>query len=372
MATKQAKDPFEEVDDSPTMQPFKTEEAAAAEASDDDLEIVIVEDGPTGGEGEGEPAPGEGEPAQGEPAPGEGEPAQGEGEPAPGEGEGEPLDEELQNDAEFKSFNAKIQKRIQREIRTRREAERAANLAVQHLQRMGPQYEATVARMQKAEEESFSLKRQNAQVLELAFGAQIETKTKELRAAREAQEYDSELKLQAELDELRFKRNQVTDILNSMPEKFEAPAAQAPAQQQQQQQQRPPLNPLAAKWVRDNAAWFNNPKFKAQREYVLRVVDPDLATTHDARSAEYYKELDKRLDDAFPGLRKRPAPRPNGQGQGAGTPASPVAGVGGTPRKAKTTISITKSDLDAMRMVGLDPTNKAHVQEFAKQKQLAQ
>ena len=271
-------------------------------------------------------------------------------------------------DAELKTLTPNVQKRIQREIRIRRAAETAANLAVSQKFTVDAQIKAALADNNAVKTANLELQRQYAEVLTLAFSDKIEVKQRDLRAAREAGEFDNEQTLQGEIDELRFKQSQVRDIhskIPAAPENFEAsaaytaPVAVAPK----------PPNPVVQKWLRENNSWFGHDRFVSHRAFVLEE-DKKLAREgYDQASPEYYEELDRRIDSNFPTLRRK---------KGASTQVaggSPVAGVsaGSASRVANSgnKITLTRSDLDVMRTFGLDPANKAHLVEFAKHRRAA-
>ena len=260
----------------------------------------------------------------------------------------------------------KIKQRFQREKRLRetiiaeREQIRQAALQV-----------ATVA--QRKDEEIVALRKQYATVqkqyadtLDYSYDLSIASKAAELRKAREDGNYDSELKLQSELDQLRYTQNQLKDAKRNLPdpELIKAPPPQQiPDLQPTPAQKKADVAPLAVKWIDNNKVWFNNPKFQGHRAFVL-AEDSRLARDgYDKNSKEYYAELDRRIDEAFPTLRKRGKPVSNG-----GT-RPPVAGVGATPRNSsKKTIKLTGSDFANMRRFGLDPRDKEHLRAYARSK----
>lgn len=313
---------------------------------DDDVEIVIDEEAPDE-EDAGEEAPAE---ASAEEAPAE-EAAAEEG------GEGE------EHDAEMESLPVKFRKRFEREKRLRDEiiAERdqIRTAAVQVVQRA----KSIEAEAQTLRTQNLALQKQFAETLDYAYGQDITLKSSELRRARENGEHDTEMKLQGELDALRFQQNQVKQAKATIPATPQQRQPQPQAQQapQPQQQQRPPPSPLAVKWLEGNKTWFNSPKFTGHRAFALAEDSRLVTEGYDKNSSEYYTELDRRINEAFPTLRKKPA---------GGKSSSPVAPVGGsgTGSHSKKTIRLTRSDLQSMQRFGLDPQNKEHLREFARNK----
>ena len=293
-------------------------------------------------------------------------------EPAPEEAAAEPppvedaaAAEDTPVDEEFKGFKPDIQKRIQREIRIRRKAEEAANLAVQRLQEETTRMQTVASETAELRKNNVELQRQYAEVLAHAFNNQIEVKRRDLKAARDAGNFDDEQKIQGELDDLRFKHNQVQDMQRQLPtaEATAAAAAAAtaaarPAAAAAAATAKPP-NPLATRWVRDNASWFNNAKFEGHRAFALTEDAKLTKEGYDQGSGEYYKELDSRIDKAFPTLRRKSA-----------AVKQPVAGVpagGGAKNSGGNKITLTRADLEMMKSFNLDPSNKLHLREYARQ-----
>jgi len=79
---------------------------------------------------------------------------------------------------------------------------------------------------------------------------------------------------------------------------------------------------------------------------------------YDKHSPTYYAELNKRVDKAFPTLRKLSGTA------GTAPPVAPVTG-GGSKAVPRGTVHLNKNDLSNMRKFGLDPTNKTHLREYA-------
>ncbi len=272
-------------------------------------------------------------------------------------------------DAELAAMPDKIKKRFQREKRLRdtiiSEREQIKSVAV-HAAQLAQQREGEVLSLKK---QNAQLQRQFAETLDYAYERDISLKNNELRKAREEGNYDAETKLQSELDTLRFQHNQVKQAKTTLPDpdKVVAPPAQpqaqaAPQQGQPAPQQRPPPAPLAVKWLDNNKSWFQHPKFRGHKAFVLAEDAALVAEGYDPKSKEYYEELDRRIDSNFPTLRKK----------GKQTSAS-VAGVGKAPASnvSSRTITLTKADLANMRAFGLDPTNKEHLREYARNKRAA-
>ena len=262
-----------------------------------------------------------------------------------------------------------IKKRIKREIRIRKKVQEefeqvrgAALQAVQYAQ-------AKDTELMTARNEITSLRKQHASVLELAFDKDIALKRIELREAREAGKFDDETRIQGEMSTLQFQQNQIREVkrtLDAQPAPAAAPpAAAAPAPGQPTQSQREPPAPLAVAWINRNKTWFQNPKFAGHKAFVLGEDAQLVREGYDKNSPEYYAELDRRVDTAFPTLRKPAAP--NAGGSAGAPPVAAVTGGGGKPAP-KGSVRLTKIDLANMRRFGLDPSNKTHLKQYALEK----
>lgn len=268
-----------------------------------------------------------------------------------------------EEDAELASMPAKFKKRLTREIRLReqiiQEREQIKTAAMQVAQ-IASQRENEVAQLRKA---NAALQRQFVETLDYAYERDIGAKSLDLRKAREEGDYDAELKAQSDLDTLRFQLQQVRQAKASMPDPEtttdpQQQTSQQQAQPQQQVQQPTPPAAQAIKWIERNKAWFTNPKFAGHRAFTLAEDARLVNEGYDKTSDEYYTELDRRIDDAFPALRKKSAPA-----------RSPVAPAGSrVPATSSRVIKITKVDMQNMRKYGLDPTNKEHLREYARSK----
>lgn len=327
--------------------------------ADEDIEVVLDDGMPeVEAETEAEAAPAEAEDS---------------GEPATEPYAGVP-DEELEDgDA---TYPEPIKKRIKREIRKRKaveqETQQVRQAALQVAQ-LAKQKDEEITQVRK---QFVQLQRAHAETLDYSYQQAIQIKQTELRRAREDGNYDTEQTIQGEIDSLRYTHNQIKDSLRVLPTVDavqSAPAPQSRPQPQTQpgapaQMQAAPPAPQAVKWVERNKTWFGSPKFAGHRAFVLAEDARLAAEGYDKHSDEYYKELDRRIDEAFPTLRKRP-------GRDAPNTLPPVAGAttgrSAAPANGRRSIRLTSTDLDNMRRFGLDPANKEHLREYAKNKQAA-
>lgn len=272
------------------------------------------------------------------------------------------LDAELE--ATDKAYPEPIKKRIKREIRIRKRVEaefeqvKEAAIQVAHLA------QDRETELNVAKEQLKNLQRVHADVLAVTFDKDIQLKAAELRKARTDGDYDAEIKIQSDLDTLRFQQHQVREARRNLGEATTAPTVSAPASVPTTEAAKTPPPPQKAiQWVSANKSWFSQPKF-AGHTLFARGVDAQLMKEgYDKNTDEYYKELDRRIDEAFPTLRKA-----------TNTITSPVAPTTSSiASSAKTTtgkraITLTRADLENMRTFGLDPSNKDHLREYARNK----
>lgn len=316
-------------------------EPVAELAADEDIEVVI--DDST--EEEAAPVEDEGETLEAEAT------ETGDTE-APAEGEEE--------DAELAGMPDKIKKRFQREKRLRDtiigEREQIRGIALQAAQVL----QRRDAELAEERRRLATIQKQYADTMEFSYEQAIVIAQNELRKAKDEGNYDAELQIQGKLDQLRFQQNQIRETKRHIPNPESIPVPQAtPAPQQMPQQAPRPAPPLAVKWINTNRSWFDSPKFASHRAFVLTEDKRLAAEGYDQQSPEYYRELDRRIDAAFPTLRKRTVK--NG---------SPVAPASSRPANntSKQVVRLSKSDLATMARFGLDPRNKEHLREFARSK----
>lgn len=334
----------------------------AGETTDADFEVVVNEGAEEGAEA-GEVATEEGAAEESAAAPEAA--AEGEQQPESTEGETDFAELETAPPAFRKAVKARWEreKRLRAQIIGERDQIRDAAVQVATIAKQREQ-ELTTVKAQMLE-----LQRQHAEVLEVTFDKEIALKSKEMRAARDNNDYDAEQKLQGELETLRFQQNQIKEARRNIPAAPTASATPTPtpaapaageAPGAQPAPAKKPLTPAAAKWIANNKVWLESPKFAGHREFVVGVDRQLQREGYLPTTDEFFKELDRRVDEAFPTLRKKPQP----------TNLPPVAAVGGGAQSApgKRTVTLNKADLENMRRFGLDPTNKAHLREYASNK----
>lgn len=264
-----------------------------------------------------------------------------------------------------------LPKRFAREKRLRdqiiAERDQIRDVAVRAVE-VVKQRESEVEALQR---QNAQLQRQFAETLDYAYDKDIAIRVEALRRVREEGDYDAEIKLQSEIDTLRFQQNQVRQAKAGLPAvdpNIVSQSQQPQAQPRQQAEFQPPPAakeppaPLAVKWLERNRSWFAKPENAGYQAFTLAEDSRLAAEGYDKNSPEYYRELDRRIDKAFPHLRRKP--------QAARSPVAPAASAPAS-RTPSNVVKLTKTDLSNMRSFGLDPTNKEHLREYARSKRSA-
>ena len=180
-----------------------------------------------------------------------------------------------------------------------------------------------------------------------------------LKEATENGDTDSMVGLQEEMSDMRTTVRLQEMHRQNQQQQQQAQQQQAQQQQAQQQQQQAPQ--AAHDWWQRNA-WFNTPGNKAESAYA-KEVDLDLeASGFDKNSAEYYTELDNRLQKAFPVLYDSPGAAPAAPKSRA--PIAPAKG-GGSAQPKDGRIRLTRNEMKIAKEFGL--TSEAELREYAKE-----
>lgn len=220
----------------------------------------------------------------------------------------------------------------------------------------------------------------------------IATLVEALKAAKADGDTSAEVDFQQQLAEARQLRSNIVQAVGQLPTEDQIKAQgrdwidqNISARRQQAQASRPAVAPaqgndLAARYIQHNG-WMNS---NAQaRNYAMAASNMLAAEGIDPKSAEHFVELSKRVAQKFPSLGVKSA---DGRAVGVGAPPSgqsrpqttPVASarsatVGSSPagqnaNARRGTVTITQTDSAIMRKMGLDPSNKAVQQRYAKEK----
>lgn len=128
--------------------------------------------------------------------------------------------------------------------------------------------------------------------------------------------------------------------------------------------------PGAKAWMAQNR-WFNDPRFQKETAYA-RLVDQQLDLEgFDKNSPKYYEELSNRVQAKFKEIGRPMQPRAERRDEGGGGPAPAVHQPSRPNTPTRTSggkVVLTSSDFANMRRFGMDPKNKTHVVEYARNK----
>ena len=257
-------------------------------------------------------------------------------------------------DDDLKEHSAKVRERIERERAARRAADERARAAHQ--------------RAVKAELESIAAQKDAFETTEAALQIQINAVKRELVKAKDDGKTTEEVDLQEKLNKLTRSQENLERSKAMLKEREEA------AKRGGQQDNQP--NPLAADWQRANSQWFGNARF-AEQSQIVRVIDRAMfADGWDPSKPEYYEELNRRIRRRLPEVQKfMPAPTRRAAADPKQQRRDPTGGVrrgnGGAPtvqrmEGGKQRVVLTRAHLENMRQFGLDPANREHQLEYAR------
>lgn len=311
---------------------------AAAGAGDDDLEVVVIEDGDDTVEG--------------------GDDTLQAGAEDTVEGAAADPDDEL--DEEARGYSTAVQKRIMREVRAKRRAREEGEQAV------------LAERAQRIEEtrERMKVERALNEVMILNFANDIKEKLAALKRAKEDGDTDKEVEISSELADLQGRKRDLEGNKTRLEESATAFEEKAKVELQPTSREIPKAT---QDWLERNA-WIKNPAFKAQAAFV-RGLDVRLARVLPPTDPRYFQELDKLIAKELPELKTQiqaTARRPAANGtraQSAVAPGGRSAGAGRTSgTSSKNRVTLTKADVQNMRDFKMDPKNPAHLKQYARAK----
>jgi len=310
----------------------KTQSVLGAE--DDNIEVVVV---PESGRDD---------------ADGGGGPPERPADSAAADDAGDGSETTVDDDAELAGYSKSVRARIRREIELRKasesreDSERSLRIQAQTIARNSQldQAEVTLAMLEKEEKS-------------------VESRLKE---AKDKGKVDDDIALTKELGGLQAKRLEVERVRDDF-------KRTKPAQP----------NPLVVEWERKNR-WFGNSEFAAESEAV-KVISRQLAQKFPPTTPQHFEEVEKEMRRRVPNLAARVRARlgqdaiawggeKGGPGKeqpvrhGGPRLAAPSGGFGRPAGGQKRTIELTKSDLESMRRVRLDPNNRQHVLQYAREK----
>lgn len=243
-----------------------------------------------------------------------------------------------EDEDDISSYGKRVQKRIQREravTAREREARQAVELENAQLR----------AELQRVNRENDEVT--DAQV-EAAIAAKME-RYKTIRAEFDPEKGEEEAQLLLEIAELRQQKGQ---------------RQQAPAQQFDRQRppapQQPPANPRADAWIQRNSSWYGQNGYEHLTSAAETIDKKLYAEGYDPTSAEYFAELDRRLNQSVK-LPNREQPQRRQQ------PSVAPVDRGGATRPSNRVV-LTREDRNFMLQVKLNPNNPDDVKAYAAEK----
>jgi hypothetical protein len=204
---------------------------------------------------------------------------------------------EAKQEEELEDYSKSVQKRINNLTRKLREAERGQESAYEYAKRKAAENEQLKAR-------SSNLDRSYLMEAENRLKSQKQQAMSALKSAHEVQDYDKVAKAQDVLAKIAVEENKVNTSKMAIEQQIRETPVNMNGQPQQniqqpiQQYQAPPkLDEKQEKWVEKNS-WFGEDEIMTLAAFSI---DQKLVQEgYDARSDEYYNEVDKRLRQEFP------------------------------------------------------------------------
>lgn len=285
-------------------------------------------------------------------------------------------DPEEAADKELEGYSKNVKKRIAREINLRKEKEQEfegfRRQATDYVGKLHNEGAVIVQREKALAEEYGKLQDAYAKLLDNSLEERHNSILKDLSSAKEALDVSAEVKLQSELETIRYQRRQLEETVKSLQgakaarmadvqkgEQVFRPVAQpqegaAPAAQQQAPAQ-PTL--MGAQW-KDGRKWYGRDGYEAETLYAHHVDQVLIKRGMNPNSKEFFATLDRELAKKFPALYRRKA--------GAATPVASVRST--TTTKSKGKVTLTRADLENMRRFGMNPNDPRQLKEYAAQK----
>jgi len=238
------------------------------------------------------------------------------------EGGKKPEDED-EDDDDQSSYSKRVRARIQRE-RKLKEQEREARLRAEQ------EIEQLRAKLFEIEVDRDAL----------SIDERIEAAKTKLKDARYESDVDAEADALAELQQLKARKSEIE--------------ANKQRKQQRQADENQSNEALDA-WMERNKEWFNKPGYEVETAAALEANRKIAASGIPDTDPRFYVRLDKELRSRI----KLPEPK---------RPRKEVAAVEDDAPVRGSKVTLNHADFKFMRALGLDPTNKIHLREYAQQK----
>ena len=237
---------------------------------------------------------------------------------------------EEENKRDDPEYGEKVQKRIQKLVAQRREAE----VQSRQIQEQNAQLAARLERLEKGSQQSS----------ENAFNQRYAQTKEALKKAIEEGDTDAQLDFSEQIADYRAAMR-VSEMQRN--QRMQQETASPTVGRAQQAAQNPAPQKAMQWWERNN--WFNGQGYERETA-AARAIDVQLDIEgFDKDSDDYYDQLNNRLHNVFPELVSKTSPsKPRIKSR------SPVApSTGGSPNYKGNRVRLTKQQLSAAREVGI-------------------
>ena len=237
-------------------------------------------------------------------------------------------------------YGEKVQKRIQKLVAQRREAE----VQSRQIQEQNAQLAARLERLEKGSQQSS----------ENAFNQRYAQTKEALKKAIEEGDTDAQLDFSEQIADYRAAMR-VSEMQRN--QRIQQETASPTVGRAQQAAQNPAPQKAMQWWERNN--WFNGQGYERETA-AARAIDVQLDIEgFDKDSDDYYDQLNNRLHNVFPELVSKTSPsKPRIKSR------SPVApSTGGSPNYKGNRVRLTKQQLSAAREVGI--TDETGLKRYA-------
>lgn len=269
----------------------------------------------------------------------------------------------------LKGYDPKVQKRIRREIKNRREAE-------DRIVALTEEYESKI-RMQ--EQQAAIIAKVAYESLVKSSDRDLEDAKQKLIDAKESGDTKAEVEAQIDVNKLYASREILIQNKNAIEQSQLSVVKQSDGVNKQSSDDKPKnqqhgITQEGRKWIQKNSEWIygDSPLYTKALEKAQEI-DNSGTINHNPNTPEYFDELNRRLKSYFPQLSVKPSrERVKRDKKGITEKASPVAGKGlvsanKTTGDGKNKVRLDKSDYDMMRAMGYDPktVSPAFLKEWA-------
>ena len=226
-------------------------------------------------------------------------------------------------------YGPKVQKRIQKLVGQRREAE----IQARHIQEQNAQLQKRLERLEQGSQQS----------AEQQFNSRyVQTKAALHRAVEEG-DTDAQVNYQEQMADMRAAMR----VAQAQQQGRQQQQQRQRQQPQQQRQQAAPPEKAMSWWQQNN--WFNATGFERETA-AARAIDVQLDLEgFDKNSDEYYAQLNGRLQKVFPELKSGPSPKQRPKGR---SPVAPT--TGGSSAYKGNRVRMTQEQLRMARELGIN------------------